>query len=105
MYTFIGGHTGEVFDYLVTHGRMKEKEARAKFRQVSVLVILMNLLIFITQYLCWVIPNPYFEEYSEIFGYVFCKVSRHAGDGSACVLYGHRKDLTLLVLSASFFLE
>lgn len=34
---FYWGHTGEVFDYLVTHGRMKEKEARAKFRQVSVL--------------------------------------------------------------------
>lgn len=25
---------GEVFDYLVMHGRMKEKEARAKFRQI-----------------------------------------------------------------------
>ena len=29
---------GEVFDYLVAHGRMKEKEAREKFRQVSMSV-------------------------------------------------------------------
>ena len=30
---------GEVFDYLVLHGRMKEKEARAKFRQVMIIKI------------------------------------------------------------------
>ena len=35
--------SGEVFDYLVSHGRMKEIEARAKFRQVSV-QHLLNLM-------------------------------------------------------------
>ena len=30
---------GEVFDYLVAHGRMKEKEARQKFRQVRDVVL------------------------------------------------------------------
>lgn len=34
--------TGEVFDYLVSHGRMKEVEARAKFRQVQIRRLLMT---------------------------------------------------------------
>lgn len=29
---------GEVFDFLVAHGRMKEKEARAKFREVKFVI-------------------------------------------------------------------
>eukprot|EP00064_Thunnus_orientalis_P014448 superscaffoldBa00002504_g14493 len=33
---------GEVFDYLVAHGRMKEKEARAKFRQAENLLLDAN---------------------------------------------------------------
>ncbi len=36
---------GEVFDYLVLHGRMKEKEARAKFRQVSTLSTLVLRIV------------------------------------------------------------
>ena len=34
---------GEVFDYLVLHGRMKEKEARAKFRQVNIFIAILFL--------------------------------------------------------------
>uniref|UniRef100_A0A3Q2CHM4 non-specific serine/threonine protein kinase n=1 Tax=Cyprinodon variegatus TaxID=28743 RepID=A0A3Q2CHM4_CYPVA len=33
---------GEVFDYLVSHGRMKEVEARAKFRQVEIFIPLIH---------------------------------------------------------------
>ena len=35
---------GEVFDYLVSHGRMKEVEARAKFRQVWINHLSMSTL-------------------------------------------------------------
>ena len=41
---------GEGFDYLVAHGRMKEKEARAKFRQVWKVVFNFVLLIFLVMY-------------------------------------------------------
>lgn len=47
--------TGEVFDYLVSHGRMKEVEARAKFRQVKNMAppdaYLVPVLIFNCRYL------------------------------------------------------
>lgn len=39
--------SGEVFDYLVAHGRMKEKEARAKFRQVWKVVFNFVLLFLV----------------------------------------------------------
>ena len=38
---------GEIFDYLVTNGRMKEKDVRAKFRQVSQLFV--HLLTFVAR--------------------------------------------------------
>lgn len=34
-----------MFDYLVAHGRMKEKEARAKFRQVCICPLLFRLFL------------------------------------------------------------
>ncbi len=47
-YWRIAPPTGEVFDYLVSHGRMKEKDARARFREVLLSLIFFSISCVIT---------------------------------------------------------
>jgi len=77
------GFPGEVFDYLVSHGRMKEIEARAKFRQVRHLPNYYNtyslrsrcchikLLVysFISSFMCfiWVIFFSFYFRLCQLF--------------------------------------
>ena len=73
---------GEVFDYLVLHGRMKEKEARAKFRQVTLIrlqyknVNLSTHLIVSTDSLCSTIlsseENHSSRSEGSLYIYWFC---------------------------------
>ena len=54
-----------MFDYLVAHGRMKEKEARVKFRQVSsnmdgVFSPLYKHRLLLVQYFCSKYGNTHF---------------------------------------------
>lgn len=47
-----------MFDYLVAHGRMKEKEARSKFRQVKINKKLFELMNLILDCICCSISSP-----------------------------------------------
>lgn len=66
---------GEVFDYLVAHGRMKEKEARAKFRQVSASACELVILQCQSSHVCTRRSKSESTSENFVFYFTFCNIS------------------------------
>ena len=77
---------GEVFDYLVLHGRMKEKEARAKFRQVNIFIAIL--------FLSWLLQSPLQSRNRILMVSLLCKTKIIVIDCISCSVLSPKENYT-----------